>query len=225
MEALGSWVPRSFALDVTLLQSHDVWLYLSGGRAAPTGVELVLWLRLRAGELDPNEVFPHAFESEGTLLFGGEFSDGSKFMWLDPRWERQLAKARSQRGGANPPTNAPWYPSLRRQRWNGSSDRECGATLLLTPLPTPGPLRLVSAWPAHNLPERATTVETTGILAAASQAIQPWPEDQPSGIPRDDTELTPMPVGPHLPSRPEGRWFVENFGDLFPPGQGPNNEA
>ncbi len=58
----------------------------------------------------------------------------------------------------------------------------------LHPLPHPGPVTIYCRWDERGIPETATTVDLTDVVAAASEARELWP-------------LPPMP------ERPDGEEF------------------
>jgi hypothetical protein len=45
----------------------------------------------------------------------------------------------------------------------------------LWPLPPPGPLTFVSAWPARTAEERSVVADGSEVVAAAAEARQVWP--------------------------------------------------
>jgi hypothetical protein len=51
------------------------------------------------------------------------------------------------------------------------------ATSGYTPLPPDGPVTFLASWLAYAVTETRAQVEGSGIRAAASRAIEPWPDD------------------------------------------------
>ena len=49
--------------------------------------------------------------------------------------------------------------------------------ICLWPLPPPGPLRLVCAWPDRGIPETSTTIDAGPLRDAAARARPEWPAD------------------------------------------------
>jgi hypothetical protein len=45
------------------------------------------------------------------------------------------------------------------------------------PLPPPGPVTFVCAWPRWEIPESRTDLDAGPILEAAARATDLWPED------------------------------------------------
>jgi hypothetical protein len=68
----------------------------------------------------------------------------------------------------------------------------------LTPLPPAGPLVVVCAWPAFDIPESRTIVDGVAIAAAGSRAVVLWPPSPP----QDEEPFEPPP-----PRLPDGGWF------------------
>jgi hypothetical protein len=105
------------------------------------------------GEL-PDEVF----------RFGVLLSDGGKATNLDEAWRDWGAE------------DAPDGPLLL-QRGGGGSDDTWSQGYWLWPLPPPGDLTFVCEWPAMQIPESRTTIDTAAIRAAAAHAITLWADE------------------------------------------------
>ena len=70
----------------------------------------------------------------------------------------------------------------------------------LTPLPPPGDLVVVCAWPARGLVETQTVIAADLIAAGADRIVELWPWEPPA-----DHEPPPPSRGPDLPA---GSWFA-----------------
>ncbi|GAA0560930.1 hypothetical protein GCM10010172_50170 [Paractinoplanes ferrugineus] len=85
-----------------------------------------------------------------------------------------------------------------RQQSGSGDDRSHDQSYWVSPLPPPGPVTFVLAWPSAGLPETRTGVDGAAIRAAAGQARELW---------------APQPPEEHLeppaPARPADGWFAE----------------
>ncbi|MBM9465999.1 hypothetical protein [Nakamurella leprariae] len=95
-------------------------------------------------------------------------------------------------------------------RLGGSGD---GTTMslsyLLTPMPPPGPIELVLAWPAGDIAERWITLDGQALADAAARLVVLWP-------PQPDPSF---PGPPRAPTPPPG-WFERNPPPADPPRPG-----
>lgn len=211
--SLRDWIPGSVGLDLPIVVRGDLAVYISGVQATPMGVDLRLSLVLHLGtEASGRSDLFDLFEVDRPF-FGGEFSDGSTFLWLRKRLEivRELLEEKAQgREGERRRVVRPSEAALQLLRmtiW----EQGCDAHLQLSPLPTPGPLRLVFAWPERAIPETMVTLDAAPVLAAAAKATRLWRDG--SSAPRRYVHSEER--RPRAPVRPEGHWFVDHYGDIF----------
>lgn len=179
-------LPVSVAVDGVLLRGPDLVVSVCGARAFSTLIEFRLMAASRirtAGALHglSGALFGHA-DTADRLLLGVEFSDGrtgNNLGGLRGAWETELDPA---------------SPAL--MPGGGGGDRLVDLAVFLSPLPPPGDLRIIAAWPARGLPETVTVLEADRLLDAASRAVTLWelPDDEP-------------PPPPPPPQVPPGSWF------------------
>jgi hypothetical protein len=81
----------------------------------------------------------------------------------------------------------------------GGGGRSFDQGYWVTPLPPPGPLTFVCAWPAVGITETRTTLDAAPIAQAATLAQVLWPW-QPEG---------PQPFLPPDPPAPSSGWFAD----------------
>lgn len=123
-----------------------------------------------SGQTDPDDLDDPddpsrngVFWSDRDLRFRVRCADGAEAVQDDDR---------GLRTGAGPVLTA-----CHAERSSGPDGRESlGLTLWLWPLPPPGPLMLVAAWPGRGLPEGAVTLDGEAIRAAAAAARPFWTE-------------------------------------------------
>lgn len=187
---IGVTVP----LDLVLGRTNDVAVVLTNALVHTTGLLLTVAARGRVPlVLSPGGLgqVPHKVLGDGQtdsrLMLGVEFADGRRASNLLPR---------------RPPgvTADDRHPMLALIGGNGVADRY-DARWWLRPLPPVGPVRVVCAWPVHDLPETITQLNGDQLQAAASQVQVLW---EPVDV--------PMPQQPERPL-PASGWFSSNPGE------------
>jgi hypothetical protein len=211
-------VPGSVAIDAVLVGDDEVAVFISGLRAFSNGVELSLEVRARHTSTDERGgmfgLYGHAGPGD-PLLLGIELSDGRRCTNLD----------RIDLDDSDPAERPMLTPG-----GGSSTDRSADLTLFLSPLPPPGELRVVCAWPKRGLAETITVLSADDILEAARRArvLWPWePESEPvwsvkpPEVPKrgwfaeqqaQDHKTQPGPVGI---GKPRERLRVMDESDLF----------
>jgi hypothetical protein len=124
-------------------------------------------------------------DASDRLLVGVEFSDGRRCTNI---------------GSPFPPGfhDSAGRPLLTPGGGSGGT-RSSDISLFLSPLPPPGDIRVVCAWPKFGLPEKITVLSADAMLEAARRVRVLWP-----------WEPEPEPVwGAKPPAVPEGGWFAE----------------
>jgi len=190
-------IPASVPFDVLLGRTDDVAVALTGALAFTTGLEFRIAVRSRTRQQPGGLIHDIAGHHQpgpaqrGGLLLGFEFADGATVTnfgaWPGPPGQGSVDE------GA--PTLAPGG--------GGGSDHAADHDLFLAPVPPPGELVVVCAWPALDLPETRTVLNGTLAADAAQRAIVLWPEpdDEPS-----------LPVDTPPPDVPTGGWFARVIG-------------
>lgn len=198
-EQLADWQSRNgppdheagvaLAWSGVLGRGPDLAVALTGAAVFSTGVRLDVAVRARTSR-GGGELF-HAVAGGAAgadrLLLGVELADGRVATTGGRGWP--------------PPEFAPGTPSLTQGGGSGG-DRSVDLTLFLHPLPPPGPLALVCAWPGRGVPE--TRTEFTGAAEAVSGVVQLWPPQPPEDH---------VPVPPEPPDVPDGGWFARVLGN------------
>lgn len=69
----------------------------------------------------------------------------------------------------------------------------------VSPLPPPGPLRIISAWPGRGLAETVTEIAADPFVEAAEHVRILW-----------DLEPDEPPARPQLPPLPPDSWFARS---------------
>jgi len=178
-------VPVSVALDAMLGETADFIVYLSGVRVFRTVLEFRLTAlagHRGAGRGLSGALFGHG-EQEDRLLLGVEYADG---------------RIGSNLGGFPAGLNQELDPTtpVLMPGGGGGGDRSAETSYYLTPLPPPGPLRIITAWPSRGVAETVTEIPAEPLTDAATRVRVLWnldPDEQP--------------VQPQPPRVPPGGWF------------------
>jgi hypothetical protein len=186
-------IPGPIAFAAVLGRSDDVAVAITGVRAYSTGIEFEIVARLRRyDENDPNVLHDAIYggrrsgSTDKALLLGAEYPDGRR--------------ASSLGAPAFPGFDLPTVEPTLSPAGGGGSSTSHQWTFWLHPLPPPGDLILVSAWPALDIPERQTVIAADLIAAGFASVVELWPWQPPV----DDEPLPP----PGRPDIAPGSWFA-----------------
>jgi len=177
-------VPGSVAFDPVIASTDGYVVFCSGLQVYSTGIRMNL--ELRARENRRHERLFDAFHGEGPdqMLLGVEFADGRRGTNLG--WRRGRGDATG--GGVTVACGG-----------GGGSENAVDAEFFIAPLPPPGAVRLVCAWPSKGIADTVTELPAVEIAEAAERVRRLWPPRQ------HDDEPEPEPDPPQLPA---GSWFA-----------------
>jgi hypothetical protein len=150
-------------LDVALVKTERAAVWVSDALVYLSGLSFCLNVQWRGPEPPRREPL-FAGIHDAQCHFGVELSDGRRIESAQRSWR--------------PIEIRPDHPVLR-PRGGGSGGLHHRADLWLWPLPPPGPLTFVFAWPAEGVREVTATVDTAPIIAASARAYVLWPDDRP----------------------------------------------
>ncbi|MEV6340472.1 hypothetical protein AB0M12_37840 [Nocardia vinacea] len=173
-------MPVAIPVERVLVRTEDVVAALVGARGYREGIELSLHLYVRPGSdhsaLSGFSGYPGGVKDQ--FLVGVEFSDGRTATNIDPwRLDDDADTAILMSGGGG-----------------GSTDGFSATTYYLTPLPPPGPLTVIVAWPAAGIAEQRAELDTEAFRRAAERAELLWPagsEAKPRELPRVVPDFAP----------------------------------
>jgi hypothetical protein len=197
-------VPGAISFHAVIGRTNELALALVNAEAYSTGLALSIAVRLRHNDASDDgladALFGHRRHGASTdhLLVGVSYPDG--------------------RTATN--VSAPRYPDLLRElgnserpilveRGGGGGGREFGIGFWITPLPPPGDLTLVIAWPSRGIAETHTTIPAELIALGVARSVELWPWEPP------DSRQEPVALEP--PELPEGGWFAEHRPDATDP--------
>ncbi|GAA0312725.1 hypothetical protein [Kineococcus aurantiacus] len=168
-------------VELVLGRSDSTVLTLSGLRAFPTGLGMVLGVRVRGplGRRDLNsEVFDGPYEhvqdaawQRGRLKWGFELADGQRVTNLDPGpWGEQPT-------GPDGAPDDTWQPSRPLLTGGGgdASRRSANRDHWLWPLPPAGRLRVVCQWLEQGIELTSHELDADLLRQAAERARPLWP--------------------------------------------------
>lgn len=162
-------LPVPLALLLPLAQTDELALWARGFSVYRNGVSFALDLVRRHPPRDPlaNPFLAGVRPAPDGLRFGIEDANGGKATNLDQPWR--------QRNDDQP------EPPVLCPHGGGGHLRHLSTRYWLWPLPPPGPLTFACAWPAADIAEKQTAIETHTIRAAANDAVLLWPQRRSHG--------------------------------------------
>lgn len=173
-------LPASVALDVVLAETTDVVISLSAVEVYRNGVDLRVDVRTR-GDVAASAAVGGFIGDE--VLVGVEYADGRRATNLPM--------------GPPPAVASPTEAQLATSGGSGGQ-RAADMRLYLTPLPPPGALTIVCAWPQRGIQEQVTVIAAEPLRDAASRVRELWPWEHY----RERQQAEPLVV-------PPGGWFEE----------------
>ena len=161
------------------------------------GVKFSVQVRFREPHSDGGRDMMEAIHGDRSpknrLLLGVEFADG-----------RRCSNIYGQ-GFARADPSAVDEPLLSHGGGGGGSEGGGHVSLFLSPLPPPGELRLISAWPHRGLRETVTLLPADDIQEAAARVVELWPREPISA------HIQRRPEPPEFPAVAEGDWFASDI--------------
>ncbi len=190
-------VPGAIPFHAVLGRTDEFALALVGADAYSTGVSISMEIRLRhsnpADDELHHELYGHHRHGAraGQLLIGFAYPDGRTASNVAAPPFREMIRN----------LDKPQQPTLV-QRGGGGGDRAFSLNMWLAPLPLPGDLTIVVAWPSRGIPETHTTIPAELMAAGVARSVELWPWEPPM-----DGGEPPVPEPPDLP---EGGWFAQH---------------
>jgi hypothetical protein len=186
-------IPVAVPISTLLARTDDIAIALIDVQAHTVGLRFDLAVRLRH---EPRGSMRHKSYAMLNHYAGGEDADQQFLLGVEFADGRTVTNFGHPGFGATPPDEDPEKPSLSPMG-GGGGGRSYDQSYWLTPLPPAGPLVVVCAWSAFDLPESRTVVDGAAIAEAGSRAVVLWPWSPPEE----------EPFEPPTPRVPEGGWF------------------
>ena len=184
MSAPENELPVALPMNRLLARTDDLGIGLVGLQVYSTGLTFELAVRIRPSAAGDDrgrslqELFwDHSPHRATRFLLGLEFGDG-----------RRVTNLRADADGI-----------VFHQGGGGGGDTAIDQSWWLSPLPPPGPLRIVVRCDPLGVPETVTELDGSAVRAAAADVVELWPWEPPSAF------RTPPPPAP--PDVPPGSWF------------------
>lgn len=179
-------IPGVVPVELVLGRSESTVVLLTGMRAFPAGLEMVLGVRVRgsvAGFDLNSELFDGPYSHDmgadwqvGRLKWGFEFADGRRVTNVDPiDW----ADRHDHAGGHRPePASLSWEREPPRPvlqgGGGGGGPRDSDRNYWLWPLPPVGRLLVVCQWLARDIAQSTQEISGSAISDAAARARPLW---------------------------------------------------
>ncbi|RBY92368.1 hypothetical protein DQ244_08890 [Blastococcus sp. TBT05-19] len=178
-------VPVALPQNRVLARTDDVGVAVIGLHVYTTGVAFQLVAQARpsaqiTGGRDLNELFwRHGPGAGRGFLLGVEFADGRRAGTMAGRGDAN-GLIFHQGGGSG------GHSSIHQSWW-------------LSPVPPPGPLRLVLRCDDLGIQETTVELDGAGMARAVDDVVELWPWEPPR---------SPDPEPPPLPDLPADSWFA-----------------
>ena len=159
-------IPGVVPVELVLAQSPDVAVLLTGVRAFPSGVAVVLGVRMRRR-------VPGLDEQVWEDVFDHRRSDEA----VDPVWQKSRLRWGFVFADGVEVNNLEVHPGEIYLHGGGGSGSEqsCDRDYWLSTLPSAGPLEVFCEWPRVGLPRTTTLLDAAPIRDAAVRARSLWP--------------------------------------------------
>lgn len=157
----NDWMPATVALDVVLARTDEIVVWVADALVFPSGLSFGLTAQRQRGQTG-RELALYGPSAAEDLRFGVALADGRRVIAATGGWPRRAHPDR---------------PILRPRSGGGGGLRQ-RADLWLWPLPPPGRLDFVLAWPSEGIAETRASVDAGPIVAAAARAEALGPGDQ-----------------------------------------------
>jgi hypothetical protein len=181
-------LPGAIPFHAVLATTDDLVVALVGADAYSTGMSIKIAIRLRRADPSLHGLHADPYGPVGSgLLVGVAYPDG--------RTASNVSRHRF------PDPFALGDTPLLVGRGGGGGGRTFEMDYWLTPMPPPGDLTIIVAWPARDIAESRTVIPGGAIAQGVSASTELWPRQPP-----EDDEPPPPPK----PALPEGGWFAQH---------------
>ena len=168
-------LPATWPVAVLLSRTDEVAISVLGAHVYPSGMTLRFLLASRKQQDDPHALQALSLplrargglEPDNILRLGVRYSDGRSWSSLG---QPDMLQTLEVDFDETTPRLVPMGGS-----GNGKTYEQ---GMYLTPLPPDGPLEFLCAWPRYSIPETSATIDATGIITAAENAVELWPLDE-----------------------------------------------
>jgi hypothetical protein len=193
-------IPGSVTAEALLASTETAAVAVGSLRAYPNGFEFTVHVRQRRDDEDFIHGLSDPFGRHPRRSRGAEPDQSLRLgiLYADGR--------RAAIGGAHPPLPGQVAPDELVLMHGGSrgSDRRWDGDFWVHPLPPDGPVTFVVSWLAKGITEARAQVNGGAISAAASRAMELWPDDPESEPTSGWSSSTVTAVGPDPATPPAG---------------------
>jgi hypothetical protein len=165
-------IPGSVPAEL-LVRAEAVGVALGSLRAYPNGFEFTLHVRLRPEDEESSHGMSDPFDWHAS---GSPWTTRDRALRLGILYADGRRTATTSRRPILP-DGAEAGELVLQQGGSSGSDRRWDGDFWVHPLPADGPVTFVASWLAYGVIETRAQVEGSAIRAAASRAIDLWPDD------------------------------------------------
>jgi hypothetical protein len=195
-----SEVPGAIPFHAVLGRNDELAVAIVAAQAFSSGISIKIAIRLRYSDTTPHglgaEIVGHHHRggSGQGFLLGVAYPDG-----------RTVSNVNSQRF---PDPLTPQDQPALIESGGGGWDRTVDMEYWLTPIPPPGDLTVIVAWPTRGITESRAVIPADAIAEGLAHKIELWPWQA-----MEEDDEPPLPPRPVLP---EGGWFAQHATDHPP---------
>jgi hypothetical protein len=196
-------IPGSVPAELLLVRSESAGVAVGSLRAYPNGFEFTLHVRLRREDEEDRHGMSDPFDWHASGR-GGTTRDQALRLGILYADERRAATTSRRPMLAD---GAEAGELVLQQGGSSGSERRWDGDFWVHPLPPDGPVTFVASWLAYGVTETRAQVDGSAIRAAASRAIELWPDDpdyEPTGGWASSTITAGEPSEPGTNSPPSG---------------------
>ena len=166
-------IPGSVPAELLLVRGEAVAVAVGSLRAYPNGFEFAVHVRLRREDAEYRHGMSDPFDWHacGRRETTGDQALRLGILYADGRRTATTSRRPALPGGAEAGELA------LQQGGSSGSDRRWDGDFWVHPLPPDGPVTFVASWLAYEVTETRAQVDGSAIRAAASRAIELWPDD------------------------------------------------
>lgn len=173
-------LPTAMAENAIIVREERLAIAVGGLSVYPNGFDFSVHIRSRD---DGNQIDPHGRRRRHDYIRNtstGDPGDPAQNLRVGVLFaDGRRAASHQSYGHLTPYRDAAPDELVMMQGASSGSDRSWDMTYWIHPLPPDGPVIIVMSWLDLGITEVRHELDGAAILAAAEEAVQLWPDDQP----------------------------------------------